>query len=96
MLATLAHCCSPGDTTFSMRGRDGEQPPVGVVLADQHQADRRIAGAVARDRDRAAIEEIGDRRVAQHRGIGLAIGVVGLEIGERGATIGTVGITRAS
>jgi hypothetical protein len=30
------------------RGRDGEQPAVGTVLADQHQPHGRIAAAMAR------------------------------------------------
>src|SRR6516164_1719874 len=46
-------------------GRDGQQAAVGAVLTDQHEADRCIAGAVTRDRDRAAVEEVRNSRIAQ-------------------------------
>src|SRR4051812_31751220 len=40
------------------RRRDREQATIGIVLADQHEPDRRLAGAMTRNRNRAPIEEI--------------------------------------
>ena len=65
------------------RRGDREQAAIGTVLADQHEADRSFAAAMTRNRDRAAVEEIGDRRVAQHEKVDLAVGVIGHEIGDR-------------
>src|SRR6516165_4420260 len=62
-------------------GRDGQQAAVGAVLPDQHEADRCIAGAVTRDRDRAAVEEVRDPWVAQHQKVSVTIAVVRGEIG---------------
>src|SRR5262249_27002371 len=46
-------------------GGNGQQFPVRIAFADQHEADRRVAGTMAGDRDRAAIEEVHDRGIAQ-------------------------------
>src|SRR5215831_16762690 len=63
-------------------GGDGQQAAVGAVLADQHEADRCIAGALTRDRDGAAVEEVRDPWIAQDEKVGVAVGVVRGKIGD--------------
>src|SRR5271166_7098612 len=60
--------------------RYGEEAAIAAVLAEEHQADRRIAAAVTRDGDRAAIEKIDDGRITQHQHVDAAERVVGLEL----------------
>src|SRR5262249_51763394 len=52
------------------RGRDGQQAAIGIVLADQHEADRRIAGVATRDRDRAPVKKVCDAWIAQDQKVG--------------------------
>src|SRR5262249_31468634 len=56
------------------RGRDGHEAAVGAVFADQHEADRRLAGMVTRDRNRAAVEEIRECGIAQPQKVCGAVG----------------------
>src|SRR5690349_8305059 len=59
--------------------RDRQEVPVLTMASDRHQADRRGAGGLDRQRDGAAIEEIDDRGIAQRTAIEPPILVILIE-----------------
>ena len=71
-----------------------------MVLAARgrdHQAHRRFAGQMARNRKSAAIKKIDHAGIAKHHGIRLNIGdIIRDQPGDQGAIRGTVGNSQAS
>ena len=55
---------------------DRQHKVVAAIQAHEHERDWRLAGAVARQAERATVEKINQGRVSEHEQIGSMVGIV--------------------